>query len=107
MQAAKFDAQHRTLKPVHAVVVADKFVVIARGLSVRARGASEFSNSFVVGGERAALSVSSQVFRWIKTEGGRLPERADALTAIAGGMGLRRIFQNAKIMARCNLEDCV
>src|SRR5271170_2351871 len=59
VQAAKLDAQHGALKSLHAVVEAGKLVVITRGLTMGTRCAGEFRNGVVVGGERAALAVST------------------------------------------------
>ena len=62
VQPPQFNAQHRALKTLHAIVESDKFVSVTRGLAVRTRGAREFRDAFIVRGERATFSVCAQIF---------------------------------------------
>src|SRR5580700_9564820 len=96
IEIAQFDAKHRALKSLHAIVVTDEFVLVARCLAVGAGGASVLRNRIIVRGESAAFSIGAQVFAGIKAERGGMAEAADAAAAISGAVRLGGIFQYEK-----------
>ena len=96
VEAAELDAEDGALESVHAVVIADEFVLVTRRLSMRAGRASELRDLVVVGGKSAGFSIRAEILCGIEAKSRGVAEASDATSAIARPMRLGRIFEDSQ-----------
>src|SRR5579864_8220642 len=92
-EVRQFHTQHGALHAFHAIIEADFVVIIAAGRTVLAQRAGPRGESGVVGDQRAAFAVSSEVLSGIKTKAGDGAESPNVFAFVFGGMRLARVFQ--------------
>ena len=98
IQVLQFHAQHRRLKTVHAIVVADLFMDVAGALGMFAQRARTGGKFLIVRQERAAFTIGAEVFCRIKTETGNRAELTDASALITRAMRLCRVLHDGQLV---------
>ena len=93
------------MKAVHAIVVADFLVDVARALRVLAQGTGTGRKLVVVGQQRSAFTVRAKIFCRVVTEAGDRAELAHAFALVAGTVCLRGVFHDGKLVFGGNGVD--
>src|SRR5437588_1881610 len=102
VEMPQFHIQHRCLDTIHPIVVADIFMQVSGSLAMTTQRSGELRNFVVVGRERSAFAVCTQVLARIKTERGGMSEPANSLPAVTRSVRLACIFDQQQSVIGCD-----
>jgi hypothetical protein len=103
----KLDAQHGGLERVEAAVEADLFVMIFGRAAVDAQTPEPRGNRVVVCSQKSGLARRAQIFRRVETEAAYSAHRARLTATVVCADGLRRVFDDGKIVLRRDAQNLV
>src|SRR5262245_6833045 len=100
----QLDAEHRSLNPFHAIVVAKHVVMVLATLSVIAEELNARGIIGIVCDDGASLSVCAQILAGIKAEAREVTDASSIAALICGPVRLRSVFNNSQTVTPGDLH---